>query len=65
MDASRNRVLELQSPTVSALPSRIYFTERSLLRTTRDARHGIILMTVLGPCRASDPPESRRVKNGL
>jgi hypothetical protein len=62
MDASRNRVLELQSPTVSAPPSRIYFTKRSLLRTTRDARH---VMTVLGPCRASDPPESRRVENGL
>ena len=31
-------------------------TRRSLLGTTRDARRGIVIMTLLGPCRAFDPP---------
>lgn len=31
-------------------------TKRSLLGTTRDARRGIVIMTLLGPCRAFDPP---------
>ena len=32
-------------------------TKRSLLGTTRDARRGIVIMTLLGPCRAFDPPD--------
>ena len=32
-------------------------TRRSLLGTTRDARRGIVIMTLLGPCRAFDPPD--------
>jgi hypothetical protein len=31
-------------------------TRRSLLGTTRDVRRGIVIMTLLGPCRAFDPP---------
>lgn len=62
--ASRNEVRASQAPTAIPL-SRGRFSKRSLLWTTRDARHGIILMTVLGPCRASDSPESRRVENVL
>lgn len=32
-------------------------TKRSLLGTTRDARRAIVIMTLLGPCRAFDPPD--------
>ena len=32
-------------------------TKRSLLGTTRDVRRGIVIMTLLGPCRAFDPPD--------
>ena len=53
--ASRKRVRELQSRIVSTPPSRRYFAKRSLLPTTRDARRGIILMAVLGTCRAFNP----------
>ena len=63
--ASRNRVRELQAPIVSTPSSTSYFTKRSLLRTTRDVRRGIILMTVLGPCRASDSPDPRRLESVL
>jgi hypothetical protein len=47
--ASRTRVRELQSRIVSTPPSRSTFVKGSLLPTTRDARRGIILMTVLDP----------------
>lgn len=30
---------------------------RALLRDRRGLRHAIVLMTVLGPCRAQEPPE--------
>ena len=53
--ACRKDVRELRPQIVSIPPSRRYFAKRSLLQTTRDARRGIILMTVLGPCRASNP----------
>ena len=32
-------------------------TRRSLLGTTRDVRRAIVIMTLLGPCRAFDPPD--------
>jgi hypothetical protein len=53
--ASRDRVHGLQSRAVSTPPSRNRFTKSSLLGTTRDVRRGIIIMTLLGPCRAFDP----------
>ena len=31
--------------------------KRSLFRDRRDLRRAIILMSVLGPCRANDPPD--------
>jgi hypothetical protein len=55
--ASRRSVRQLQSRIVSTPPSRSNFVKRSLLPTTRDTRRGIILMTVLGPCRAFNPPD--------
>lgn len=54
--ASRNRVHESQAPTISTPLSRSHFTKRALLGTSRDVRRGIILMTILGPCRTFDPP---------
>jgi hypothetical protein len=32
---------------------------RALLKDKRDLRRAVILMMVLGPCRAQDPPEGR------
>lgn len=32
---------------------------RRLFRNRQDLRHAIVLMTVLGPCRALEPPEQR------
>jgi len=40
-----------------APPANNPLTKRSLLGTTRDARRGIVIMTLLGPCRAFDPPD--------
>jgi hypothetical protein len=54
--ASRTRVHRLQAPTISAPLSTSRFTKKSLLGTSRDVRRGIIIMTLLGPCRAFDPP---------
>jgi hypothetical protein len=56
---SRNKVHASQAPTVATPLSGGRFSKRSLLGNTRDVRRGIILMTILGPCRASDSPESR------
>jgi len=47
---------EIQPPTVSISVSRRRFARRAIFQTRRDARRGIILMTLLGPCRAYDPP---------
>ena len=38
-------------------PASNRLTKRSLLGTTRDARRGIVIITLLGPCRAFDPPD--------
>jgi hypothetical protein len=32
---------------------------RALLKDNHDLRRAVILMMVLGPCRAQDPPERR------
>ncbi|MEX2198123.1 MAG: hypothetical protein WD886_04885 [Burkholderiales bacterium] len=32
---------------------------RRLFRNRQDLRHAIVLMTVLGPCRAQEPPDPR------
>ena len=36
--------------------SRSRWSRKTLFRTRRDARRVIVAMTVLGPCRAYDPP---------
>jgi len=55
--ASRNRVHGPQAPTISTSTpiSMSHVTKRSLLGTSRDIRRGMILMTILGPCRTFDP----------
>lgn len=34
-----------------------YLSPKTLLRSRRGLRHAIVVMTVLGPCRALDPPD--------
>ncbi len=52
---SRNQVRASEELPVSTLPSRSRFTKRSMLATRGDVRRGIIMMTILRPCRAFDP----------
>ena len=54
--ASRSRVHGSEAPAVAPLAND-RFTKRSLLETPRDLRRGIVIMTLLGPCRAFDPPD--------
>jgi hypothetical protein len=39
-------------------PSAARRRARSLVGSLREVRRGIILMTILGPCRALEPPDS-------
>ena len=55
--ASPNEVHASQALTVATQRSRSRFSRRSLLGNTRDVRRGMIIMTILGPCRAFDPPD--------
>jgi hypothetical protein len=41
------------------LSRRKQFIKRSLFRSRGDLRRAIILMTVLGPCRANDTPDDQ------
>jgi hypothetical protein len=41
-----------------AAPRRVH-PVRALLKDKRDLRRAVILMMVLGPCRAQEPPERR------
>lgn len=52
----RDRLHRLQAPTVSTPLPRRRSVKRLTLGKRREIRRGIILMAVLGPCRASDPP---------
>jgi hypothetical protein len=45
-------------PVPAAAPPPPAVTRR-LFRTQEDLRHAIVLMTVLGPCRALEPHERR------
>lgn len=44
-------------PTEAILPRRSRESRRALFRTRREMRRAIIAMTVLGPCRANEPPD--------
>jgi hypothetical protein len=54
--ASRNRVHGSPAPTVSPPLSTSHFAKRWLVGAKGDVQRGIIIMTILGPCRAFDPP---------
>jgi hypothetical protein len=53
--ASRERALAAP-PTRTMMPSRRRWSRQALFRTKRDVRRVVVAMTVLGPCRAYDPP---------
>jgi len=50
--APRSRV-----PAISVFRSQRRSSKTSLLGSPRDLRRGIIIMTILGPCRANEPPD--------
>ena len=54
---SRGRVGPPRVPDTALAPGESHFIRNALLENPQDARRGIILMTLLGPCRALDPPE--------
>ena len=47
---------EAAPPSRILAPSRNRWSRKTLFRTRRDVRRVIVAMTVLGPCRAYDPP---------
>jgi hypothetical protein len=52
------QVPEQRAPMPAAAPPPPAATRR-LFRSRQDLRHAIVLMTVLGPCRALEPHEQR------
>ena len=46
----------LPAPSAPSVPQRAH-PVRALLREPRDLRRAVILMMVLGPCRAQEPPD--------
>jgi UDP:flavonoid glycosyltransferase YjiC (YdhE family) len=55
---SRERMPSAKLPELP-LSRRNQSIKRSLFRSRRDLRRAIILMTVLGPCRANDSPDAK------
>jgi hypothetical protein len=49
----------LEPPTAGAAIARRRSAARSLLGGGQDLRRAVIGMTLLGPCRAKEPPENR------
>jgi hypothetical protein len=47
---------EAAAPSSILAPSRSRWSRKTLFRSRRDVRRIIVAMTVLGPCRAYDPP---------
>lgn len=45
--------------SVSPALSRRRFSRRSLLATRREVQNAIVVATILGPCRADEPHDSR------
>ena len=52
----RERAQEAPPDRILA-PSRNRWSRKTLFRTRHDVRRVIVAMTVLGPCRAYDPPD--------
>jgi hypothetical protein len=53
----RTRADASEAPALSTARFAAPITKKSLLGSKRELRRGIIVMTVLGPCRAYDPPD--------
>ena len=53
--ARRERAQEAP-PTIAVQPLRRRGSRQTLFRNKRDLRRTIVAMTILGPCRANDPP---------
>ncbi len=53
------RVARSQALVASATIARRRSAARSLLGTKLDLRRTIVIMTILGPCRAQEPPDNR------
>ena len=54
--ASRERAQTVPPAPIAATPARSRWSRKALFRTKRDVRRTIVAMTILGPCRAYDPP---------
>lgn len=44
------------APMETRPPARRRWSRKTLFRTRRDVRRAMVAMTILGPCRAYDPP---------
>jgi hypothetical protein len=55
--ASPNRLHGSQAPTVSSPLSESHSAKRRLVGAKGDVQRGIVIMTILGPCRAFDPAD--------
>jgi hypothetical protein len=55
--SSGGRVRESRMQSTRPPLGECHFIKKTLLENPHHARRGIILMTLLGPCRAFDPPE--------
>jgi hypothetical protein len=49
----------METIATGAAPQQPRHAANALLRSRQDLRHAIVLMTVLGPCRALDPPDGK------
>lgn len=59
MPSSRRAAGRERAPVLSTPERRPARAALELLRSPQDVRRGIIMMTILGPCRANDPQERR------
>ena len=57
---TRHRIQPREAPPAPAAVRRRGISPNSLFRTRAEMRRAIILMTILGPCRASDPLGAQR-----
>lgn len=48
-----------QEPVLARKPSGSRFFKRTLVGSSMNVRRGILMMTILGPCRAFDPQDHR------
>jgi hypothetical protein len=57
---TRHRIQTREAPPAPAAGRRRGISTSSLFRTRAEMRRAIVLMTILGPCRASDPLGDQR-----